>query len=148
MDWPTTLDEWLVLEDELEKAAREELGLHSLGMDNRFPEPASAIRIALDYNIPSILPAAFYTLSRIRAKEDWLRRRKSNWRYRNVDVDNDSVFNRSGLRTARWDLLEKDALYCLLLGKGLLADCELDFDQLFLITEQVADNIEQFVESF
>ena len=67
-DWPQTLAQWdarraeavlLRSEHSLQLTGR----VNGLYLDDRLPEPASAIRLASDYGIPSILPAAFYTLA-------------------------------------------------------------------------------------
>lgn len=74
-DWPTTLQEWdrfeaetnLILKEHQDKDDRLINGLH---FHERIPEPCSAIRLAREFNIPQILPAAFYTLAQIEPSED------------------------------------------------------------------------------
>lgn len=61
-------------------------------MDDRFPDPASAIRLARECDVPSILPAAFYQLARTDIDMDRLKR-------------DDVQENRARGRTARWDLM-------------------------------------------
>ncbi|EAU81839.1 hypothetical protein CC1G_12509 [Coprinopsis cinerea okayama7 len=60
-DWPTTLEAW----DERERLfyTRWESQPHK-AMDFHAPEPASVIRVARRFNLRSILPIAFYHLSR------------------------------------------------------------------------------------
>jgi hypothetical protein len=57
-DWPSTLDGW----DRREKEATDFDGRYH--PRNFYPHPLLVIRLALDLNIPSILPAAYYDLSR------------------------------------------------------------------------------------
>lgn len=73
-DWPQTILSWDTLEGEIERTT-EHSNVHWY-TDDRFPEPASAIRLARDFNIPSILPAAFYQLSRLNIADDHARQRK------------------------------------------------------------------------
>ncbi|KAI0697577.1 hypothetical protein BC835DRAFT_1337785 [Cytidiella melzeri] len=62
-DWPKTLEEWRKRQDE-KKAFIEDCQKETPSyLDIPFPEPASAIRFAIEFNIPSILPAAFYELA-------------------------------------------------------------------------------------
>lgn len=109
-DWPQTILSWDTLEGEIERTT-EHSNVHWY-TDDRFPEPASAIRLARDFNIPSILPAAFYQLSRLNIADDHARQRKEdNSLY-------DPSFNIA--RTARWDLLSGDDLLCVMRGQEKL----------------------------
>ena len=72
-----------------------------------FPEPASAIRLARECNIPTILPAAFYHLSRLSTDNDW-----GEVLGRSEVVETDCV--------AQWSLLTADDLRCLLKGQAKL----------------------------
>ena len=109
-DWPITLRLWDTLERQI-----------NLNSYHHLPEPASAIRLARECNVPSILPAAFYHLSRLSVFDD------GNGAY---DAD-------SGRRTAEWGLLSAQDLLCLMKGSrrlkvavcGILSDfpcCESD----------------------
>jgi hypothetical protein len=74
--------------------------------EDPLPDPASAIQLARECQVPTILPAAFYHLSRlsIRCQPDKPSSRCKPWR-----------------RTANWGLLTARDLRCLLLGReGLL----------------------------
>ncbi|EKM51455.1 uncharacterized protein PHACADRAFT_187954 [Phanerochaete carnosa HHB-10118-sp] len=62
-----------------------------------FPEPGAAIRLATDFDIPSILPAAFYSLSTSGPARDWESAR---------DIASHSLTT----RPARWELLNDDNL--------------------------------------
>ncbi|EPQ50720.1 hypothetical protein GLOTRDRAFT_50178, partial [Gloeophyllum trabeum ATCC 11539] len=70
-DWPTTLKAWDVLEKEIAvmlKAAYDDPVVFI--MDDHLPEPVSAIRLAYKCGVPTILPAAFYHLSRLPMRWD------------------------------------------------------------------------------
>ncbi len=73
-EWPLTLDEFEDFDrrqDELYK--RHEDGIVELSSWplHLIPEPAAAIALALEFNIPSILPAAYYDISRCSVECDW-----------------------------------------------------------------------------
>jgi len=117
-DWPQTLAQWDARRSEA-TIARSEHTLRSNGkinglyLDDRLPEPASAIRIASDFDIPSILPAAFYQLASISTDADWDAYR--------TNPTAEAKHLRFGARTARWNLLNKRDLMRLLHGQKLLA---------------------------
>ncbi|KAJ7648500.1 hypothetical protein B0H17DRAFT_958921 [Mycena rosella] len=113
-DWPTSVAEWDRLGTEV-RALRWEHStsggytVDDLYLDDRLPEPGAAIRLAMDFNIPKILPAAFYHLSRLSIDADWLEFRKNR--------------ERLGLeRTARWDLLEAGDFKLLLKLREVITD--------------------------
>ncbi|KAI0756246.1 hypothetical protein C8Q80DRAFT_1243988 [Daedaleopsis nitida] len=117
-DWPQTLAQWdarraeavlLRSEHSLQLSGR----VNGLYLDDRLPEPASAIRVASDYAVPSILPAAFYTLALLSTDADWDAARAS--------PGGASRHLRFGARTARWRLLDKRDLMRLVHGQKLLA---------------------------
>ena len=114
-DWPQTLAQWDARRSEA-VILRSEHSLQLTGkvnglyLDDRLPEPASAIRIASDYGIPSILPAAFYTLALLSTDADW-----------DAFRANPGKHLRFGARTARWRLLDKRDLMRLVHGQKLLA---------------------------
>ncbi|KAJ7228445.1 hypothetical protein GGX14DRAFT_345544 [Mycena pura] len=98
-DWPGSLPEWDRLETEVAGFTKEHtnetnLKVDDLYLDERLPEPCAAIRLAMDMNIPKILPSAMYHLSRLSIHDDWLEARKDDRASLGLD------------RTARWDLLE------------------------------------------
>jgi len=76
-------------------------------LNRPLPEPASAIRLAREQNIPSILPAAFYHLSRLSIEDDW-----SEFQQRG-EADK-AKFG------ADWGLLTADDLRCLLKGRATM----------------------------
>ncbi|KAI0749140.1 hypothetical protein BC629DRAFT_1598923 [Irpex lacteus] len=69
-DWPHTLADWLARQEEKKDV---QAILHPYGYvdpkkakpleEYSFPEPASAIRFAMEFDYPGILPAAFYELA-------------------------------------------------------------------------------------
>ncbi|KAK7054241.1 BTB domain-containing protein [Favolaschia claudopus] len=96
-DWPYTLAEWDRLEMESSALEREhqlsdDETIDGLYLDDRLPEPASAIRLAMDLNIPKILPSAVYHLSRLQTADDWFACRKEDT---DLGVE----------RTARWEMV-------------------------------------------
>ncbi|OBZ79828.1 hypothetical protein A0H81_01512 [Grifola frondosa] len=114
-DWPQTLAQWDARRSESilvrsEHSMQLTGKVNGLYLDDRLPEPASAIRIASDYYIPSILPAAFYQLALLSTDADWDAYRA-----------NPGKHLRFGARTARWRLLDKRDLMRLVHGQKLLA---------------------------
>ncbi|KAH9929673.1 uncharacterized protein B0H18DRAFT_873780 [Fomitopsis serialis] len=114
-DWPQTLAQWDARRSECillrsEHAQQFTGKINGLYLDDRLPEPASAIRVATDYVIPSILPAAFYQLALLSTDADWDEYRA-----------NPGKHLRFGARTARWRLLDKRDLMRLVHGQKLLA---------------------------
>ncbi|KAI0639952.1 hypothetical protein C8Q77DRAFT_1046589 [Trametes polyzona] len=116
-DWPQTLAQWdarraeaIILRSEHSLQLTGKVGGRYL--DDRLPEPASAIRIASDHGVPSILPAAFYQLALLSTDADWDAYRASPGTSKHL---------RFGARTARWRLLDKRDLMRLVHGQKLLA---------------------------
>lgn len=76
-DWPTTLARWDRLEAEAKSMEKEiddaqsDSCVNDLFLDDRLPEPGSAICLAVEFDIPKILPAAIYHLSRLTTSHDW-----------------------------------------------------------------------------
>ncbi|KAH7903104.1 hypothetical protein BJ138DRAFT_1021138, partial [Hygrophoropsis aurantiaca] len=64
--WPRDLQKWDKLEAGINCVLRNRRGVGNANL----PEPASAIALARDFSIPSILPAAFYQLSRLSISDD------------------------------------------------------------------------------
>ncbi|TFY59748.1 hypothetical protein EVG20_g7671 [Dentipellis fragilis] len=118
-DWPQTVRQWDKLESEI-KAREDTLSSDYqyqqkwIFVDDQFPEPASAIRLARDFNMPEILGPAFYHLSRINIESNWDASR---------GVDQHGKPRRlcgRGYRTARWELLEKEYYVSVLRGRHRL----------------------------
>ncbi|KAF8815150.1 hypothetical protein BYT27DRAFT_7312406 [Phlegmacium glaucopus] len=106
--WPLTLRQWDHQESRINTMlliSRGDLDVAS-SLDDWFPEPASAIQLARECNIPAILPAAFYHLSRLSIDDDWGKT------YLGYTLDTG--------RTAQWSLLTADDLRCLLKGQTRL----------------------------
>ncbi|TFK50276.1 hypothetical protein OE88DRAFT_1596257, partial [Heliocybe sulcata] len=116
-DWPTTLRSWDALEDEidaLEKNWHKEHTCTSLhdcrdSLDSHLPEPVAAITLGRECAIPSILPAAFYHLSRLSMK----------WGPDGCVADQyqQSSMRFIGKRTAKWKSLSSQDYYTLLVGE-------------------------------
>lgn len=90
-DWPQTLDEWDALCQPL-------AFWHSEGHQPKeeLPEPIATIIFARTFDVPKVLPVAFYELSRRRYRHDW-------------DVEHLRNFEKGGRRVAaRWSLLSKE----------------------------------------
>lgn len=74
--WPRSFEQWLRFHAEvdvirnLHEAASDRLIGGKLFTD-RVPEPAAAVRIARDFDIPSVLPFAYYTLAGIPLSNEW-----------------------------------------------------------------------------
>lgn len=102
--WPSTLDAFLRKRG---VASPLSSGPFYHGIPQQSPDPASAIRLAVDFNVPQILPAVYYELSLL-------------------DISQTIVF--LGLhagRLPRWDLLRPEELLRYYQGKVLLAKhCE------------------------
>lgn len=117
-DWPQTLAQWDARRSEAiiarsEHSLRANGKINGLYLDDRLPEPASAVRIASDFEVPSILPAAFYQLALISTDADWDIYRMS--------AATEAKYLRFGARTARWQLLDKRDLMRLVHGQKCLA---------------------------
>ncbi|THH29804.1 hypothetical protein EUX98_g4391 [Antrodiella citrinella] len=123
-DWPTTLDQLTLLDLEMTfwrdryVIDAKEGKINGLYFDDRFPEPGSAIRLAKDFGITSILPYAFLCLAQIDPAMEWDAVRGTHG-----PVDEklrQKLMNRG--RSARWDLLDREDLRCLLIGMRQLRD--------------------------
>ncbi|TFY54803.1 hypothetical protein EVG20_g9560 [Dentipellis fragilis] len=116
-DWPQSLFEWDSLEAEVSSKV-EACTLHDISatdVDDDYPEPGSAIQLARQCNIPNILPAAFYHLSRISIDFDWDH-------LRTAEGSAPEAWYTGGSRSARWNCLSKEDFICLLQGRARLAE--------------------------
>ena len=115
--WPKSLDEYIRREVDIKLWAKR---FDAVVGDNGqppyhqsafvdFPEPASAIRLASHYNIPSVLPAAFYFLSTTGPENTWERALKLG-------------FHSPDVRPARWEQLSDENLLRYYRGKYTLAN--------------------------
>lgn len=104
-DWPCNFKEWEHREREMQQDA-----IAASKLDNAYylyktlPEPASAIRFAMDFKAYDLLPAAFYALSR------------------NVNIRGWGTVQGRDTTPARWDLLEAADLLRLLAGRMSLSE--------------------------
>jgi hypothetical protein len=114
-DWPDSYLGWEMLEEEIEQHKKflgksklpNKSTTHIASVDDSFPEPCSAIQFAREFDLPQILPAAFYHLARIKFKNDWDVLRTGS----DVSLD---------VRSARWTLLSREDLFCLIQGRDYL----------------------------
>ncbi|KDQ58288.1 hypothetical protein JAAARDRAFT_177480 [Jaapia argillacea MUCL 33604] len=110
--WPKTLVEWDTLETEIDLKLDFRRYGESLDdfIDDQYPEPASAIVLAREFDITSILPAAFYHLSRLDTEMDDKKNRG--------DYD-DTFMSRlgEGQRAANWGCLSSSDLLSLIRGR-------------------------------
>lgn len=75
--------------------------IDGLFLDDRLPEPVSAIRVARMYEVPKVLPAAYYALYCINStRADWNECRGGG------QANHNPWFLRGGNRTARWDMVD------------------------------------------
>ncbi|KAH7924482.1 hypothetical protein BV22DRAFT_505902 [Leucogyrophana mollusca] len=127
-DWPADLKEWDDLEEEvafrLDQVNSDFSGLREAwDVDNSFPEPASAIQLAHDFDIPEVLPAAYYHLSRLKLTQD-----RDGWRTQKgqpfSEMTSEEIFIRlrAGERTARWSLVTLQDLRRVILWRESLQD--------------------------
>lgn len=158
-EWPKQLLPWLLRHNELKTAykvisfADDSLfnpDEHFRWVQNRAPDPASAIRIALDHNIPSILPVAFYTLCQVDAEADYNRWEHEKWSFECQDYVNrldtftysDRCYDHGIERLARWDLVDRDSMYRLAMGKRALTDTNLNLSSVFVSQSKKTDDID------
>ncbi|KAJ7132170.1 hypothetical protein C8R44DRAFT_664450, partial [Mycena epipterygia] len=110
-EWPTSLSVW----EQHESRARA-FGTAPRGqqyLDDRFPEPASIIRLAHEFGIPELLPAAFYCLSRISPSASYETYHSPATRA----LPQHAAKLAAGKRSARWGLLAHADLMCLAKGQ-------------------------------
>ncbi|TFY79585.1 hypothetical protein EWM64_g4430 [Hericium alpestre] len=113
-DWPLTLDQWDELQYTISIWRKYHIGpgrIPSPFIDDFFPEPASAICLARDFNIPKILPVAFYHLLRVPITNDWDPLHEESPR---GEIDSAPL---CGARTAKLGLLRAEELLIMLRGR-------------------------------
>ena len=128
--WPTTLTDLLRMvkaRADWAKLYHTEEASYNQPLDSKlhlcesFPEPASAIRLARDYDIPAILPAAFYILATSDPDAPW--------------PDRGVFRGKKLLRTsvpANWALLEDGDRLRLFRGRDRLRGLVLDIRDIFV----------------
>lgn len=130
-DWPSTLPEWDKLMEQYAGLSATIITQHDAAsqfIDNRMLEPASAIRLAREANIPEILPAAFYMLSTISPFMDFDALRSSHPPALTNSQGNVLTWQ-PGERSARWGLLTPDDWLCLARGRHSMMDFARVFEQ-------------------
>jgi hypothetical protein len=119
-DWPQSLWQWDMLEAEILVMEETWCNEYKNGpIDDYLPEPTSAIRLARECDIPSILPATFYHLSRLSIEDSWCNAHTSSINPVEPEVPHWHSFY--GNRTADWTILSAQDYICLLQGKAKLA---------------------------
>lgn len=123
-DWPQSLWQWDRLEAEVQATVVSwEDEFSSTGVlgypDDHLPEPASAILLARSCNIPTILPAAFYHLSRLSIHND---RHSSRQKLSTQESSSYHDCLKEGQRTANWELLSTPDYISLLRGRAALRE--------------------------
>ncbi|KAJ6561224.1 hypothetical protein DFH09DRAFT_1481764 [Mycena vulgaris] len=120
-EWPISLSVWEEHETRvrtlgiaLAAAPRGRIGGKYL--DDHFPEPASIIRLAREFDIPELLPAAFYALSLISPTASYDTFHSPAGRVHPEYAAKLAVLTRS----ARWPLLASEDLLCLAKGRDQL----------------------------
>lgn len=86
--------------------------MDGLYLDDRFPEPAIAVRIAQDFGCPQVLPAAYYLIACTESNLDWTRARQ--------DAVGGFTDLRMGKQTVRWDMLDRADLMRVISGRELV----------------------------
>lgn len=102
--WPSNLKAYDRLQEEFGSMAKADP--NEKHPELFFPEPASAIAFALEHGIQCILAPAFMALSAIDANDDWDKFRQ----WDNPDRE----------MPARWSLLDRQALFRLLMRRDIL----------------------------
>ena len=98
-NWPTTFDEWLCWEAEAAIVTTAHTDGELINMPSLkrcLPEPAAVLRFAQDWDVPSLLPFAFYTLAGIYGVNTWEMRYGLSFCFS----------TRGTARLARWDMLD------------------------------------------
>ncbi|KAG1744167.1 uncharacterized protein EDB91DRAFT_1221061 [Suillus paluster] len=116
-DWPQTLPRWDFMDAmDIERMIKPHTTIPwdpELEDQQKMLEPAAAIHIAHEFNIPEILPAAFYHLARIKISCDY-------------DEVRQNLCPKSE-HAARWGMLTWEDLACLLHGKEEMESIMHDF---------------------
>ena len=116
-EWPQSLAEWDARVYEIERYRFTDPPRGATYLDDVYPEPVAAINFALEFDVPAILPAAFYQLYTIGPLQDWTESRKPDY----PDPDDYTFRHMSnGKRTARWSLLSQQGWYLFSRGSAQL----------------------------
>jgi len=113
-EWPMTPDEFEDFDrrhDELYKRYKDGIVELASWPLHLLPEPAAAIALALEFNIPSILPAAYYDLSRCDV----------DWEWDNVNLDSMAFHVCHHGKPPRWHLMSAAAHRNLLRVHGAIS---------------------------
>ncbi|KAH8105327.1 hypothetical protein BXZ70DRAFT_1004837 [Cristinia sonorae] len=121
--WPQSLAEWDAADRKFRSIATNMVetngAIPGRYAEDNFPEAASAIRLAQDVDLPEIIPAAFYHLSRIPVSHDWdARRRPTSHR--------SSRYLAPASRSAKWNLLTSAGFRRILHGREKILEFMVD----------------------
>lgn len=101
--WPQIFEQWLRLRSETEimRSTHQGYAGHFMDgkfLDDRLPEPVSAVRFARHFDVPSILPYAYYAHAGRGCTDEWHTSHSDPIQRRALET---TLF-----RTARWTLLQ------------------------------------------
>jgi hypothetical protein len=105
--WPKYLHEW-DLQESMLGLMQSSPHVSATQLRHATPEPASAIMFAMEFDVPSVLPAAFYMLSTTPSGADWT----------TTPPTKATLYS-----AARYDLLDGPAAVKLLRGRDRLRSC-------------------------
>ncbi|GJE96783.1 hypothetical protein PsYK624_129890 [Phanerochaete sordida] len=115
-EWPKTLEDWFLHQSQMSERVRYSKLVRHYDFDypaeHFFPEPAADLRLAIDFQVPSILPTLYYRLA-----------------ISDTQIDFDQDFESQGSLSANWKLLQARDWMRVTRGKGhLLKAAELITD--------------------
>lgn len=108
-DWPISLEKWDHNEGQVKLFVTYQHTLNDAEhADDHFVEPCGAIRFAREQDVDSILPSAFYHLSRVSTRDA------------DSDDQMDYEYKWEGGRTANWSLLTAEDYRTLQIGQSAI----------------------------
>ena len=119
-DWPVTLAQWEKFNSRMDIILKSP---DNICISNFMPEPASAIRLALECDVPKILPAAYYHLCRIHPTKIFTDERHAN------DNSRRTLY-------ARWNLLSTESVALCLNAHMKYNEHSFHIRRLFTMTQQ------------
>ena len=123
--WPQSLYQWDQHIEGIKRYGSERALAQEVEYpDDVYPEPVVAINFALEFDLPDILPAAYYHLYTIGPMQDWTECRKPDQLW-DIDYARRSMTN--GKRTARWPLLSQQGYHIFVRGCAQLESAMDDF---------------------
>lgn len=136
-DWPQSISEWHRFDTTPMPKAPSDATYTCPRSKTLILEPVSAIRLARTYNIPAILPAAFYHLSRLSIERSWNACCGSHAKLEAIS----DIRYKIG---ARWELATGDDFRCLLHGRRALETAAVHFcTDLQILSERYLEEIDK-----